>query len=308
MKQIRNFLVHGYMALALMAGVQAQPAGQNTQVPTAASNPSQVLVQDASGEKITVGDIQTELMRLPEASRQQVLANVNGMQQVVSNLLVRRLLAKEAVRDGLDKDASVQASLAMAKDRILSDARLAKIDQQNAPSDAALEAYARNSYQVSGARFDKPAQTRASHILIENKGPESLQKAKDLLSQLRAGASFEALAKEHSADPGSAARGGSLGFFGAGQMVRPFEDATNALQKPGDLSEPVESQFGYHIIRLDERREKGRQSFEEVRPVLINEARMALINDARTIKAESLSKHFVIDRPAIEALSKSASK
>jgi len=308
MKQIRFFFFHGWLALGLVASAVAQPAGQAAQVPAAVSNPDQVLVQDATGEKITVGDIQAELMRIPEANRVRMLANPDGIQQVVSNLLVRRLLAKEAIRDGLDKDATVQASLLMAKDRVLSDARLLKIDQQNTPSEAALEAYARNSYQASGIRFDKPGQTRASHILIENKGPESLQKAKDLLSQLRAGASFEALAKEHSADPGSAARGGSLGFFGAGQMVRPFEDATNALQKPGDLSEPVESQFGYHIIRLDERREKGRQPFEEVRPVLINEARMALINDARTIKAESLSKHFVIDRPAIEALSKSAGK
>lgn len=276
--------------------------------PVSAPQSTQALVHDAAGDSITVADVQAELLRVPEANRAQALGNPNGVEQLVTNLLVRRLLAKEAVRDGLDKDALIQANLAMAKDRVLSDARLAKIDQQNAPGDAALEAHARNVYQAGGARFDIPAQTRASHILIENKGPESLAKAKDLLTQLRAGASFEDLAKANSADTGSGARGGSLGFFGPGQMVRPFEDATNALQKPGDLSEPIETQFGYHIIRLDERKAKGRAPFEEVRAALIAEARVALLNEARTIKAASLTKGFVIDRQAIQALSSLAGK
>lgn len=294
--------------LFLTAATSAVAQTTAPAAPVSAPQPTHALVHDAAGDSITVADVQAELLRVPEANRAQALGNPNGVEQLVTNLLVRRLLAKEALRDGLDKDALIQSNLAMAKDRVLSDARLAKIDQQNAPGDAALEAHARNVYQAGGARFDIPAQTRASHILIENKGPESLAKAKDLLTQLRAGASFEDLAKANSADTGSGARGGSLGFFGPGQMVRPFEDATNALQKPGDLSEPIETQFGYHIIRLDERKAKGRAPFEEVRAALIAEARVALLNEARTIKAASLTKGFVIDRQAIQALSSLAGK
>ena len=292
--------------MGLAVAAQAQPAAPVVQARTA--NGSPVLGHDASGESITSDHFQVELMRVPEEHRAAALANKEGVQQLVGNLLVRRLLAKEALRDGLDKDANVQAALTMARDRVLSDARLAKIDQQNAPSDAALEAYARSAYQAAGARLDRPAQTSASHILIENKGPESLQKAKDLLAQLRAGASFEDLAKANSADPGSAAKGGSLGSFSAGQMVRPFEDATNALKKPGELSEPVETQFGYHIIRLDSRRDKGPAPFEEVRQALMNEARVSILNEARNNKAASMGKDFVFERAAIEALGKTPAK
>jgi peptidyl-prolyl cis-trans isomerase C len=91
-------------------------------------------------------------------------------------------------------------------------------------------------------------------------------------------------------------------------MVRPFEDAVNALAKPGDLSEPVESQFGYHIIRLEERQEKRRQTYEEVRSQLLTEARVAILNDSRVQKVASMNKDFVFDKSAIEALSQSAAK
>ncbi len=169
-----------------------------------------------------------------------------------------------------------------------------------------MDAYARNVYQANVAKFEKPAQTRARHILLANSGPDSLQKAKDILAQLRAGASFEELAKSHSTDTGSAARGGDLGFFGPGKMVRPFEDAVNSLAKPGDLSEPIESQFGYHIIRLDERREKAIQPFAEVRAQLLGEARAAILNEARVQKVQTMNKDFVFDEQAIEGLTKQA--
>jgi peptidyl-prolyl cis-trans isomerase C len=218
------------------------------------------------------------------------------------------MLAAEGDRDGLATDPMVAATVAISRERAMSDARLARLDAQNTPTPAALEAYARNVYQAEGTKFDVPAQTRARHILLTNNGPEALKKAKELLVQLKAGASFEELAKTNSTDPGSASRGGDLGFFGAGKMVRPFEDAVNALAKPGDLSEPVESQFGYHIIKLEARREKGRQPFEEVRPQLIDEARTGLLNQSRVLKVQSLNKDIALDTAAIEALTKPAAR
>jgi peptidyl-prolyl cis-trans isomerase C len=169
-----------------------------------------------------------------------------------------------------------------------------------------LEAYARNLYQANPAKFEKPAQTRARHILLAKSGPESLQKAKDLLAQLRAGASFEELAKANSTDQGSAAKGGDLGFFPAGKMVQPFEEAVNKLSKPGDLSEPVESQFGYHIIRLEERQEKSLRPYTEVREQVMQEARASILSESRVQLVQELNKGFVFDTAAIEALGKSA--
>ncbi|MCA1555152.1 MAG: peptidyl-prolyl cis-trans isomerase, partial [Acidobacteria bacterium] len=107
------------------------------------------------------------------------------------------------------------------------------LDARTKASDAELEAY-----YAAHPELD-PKQTKA--------------KAEELLAQLRAGGDFNALAKEFSVDPSNKDRGGDLGWFGRGMMVKPFEDAAFAL-KPGELSGIVETQFGYHIIKLDERR------------------------------------------------------
>ncbi len=260
-----------------------------------------ILASAAGNVVITATDVLSELNRAPPANRKAIMSSPDAVQQLVSNLLVRRSLAEEAKRDDLAKDALVAAALAVASDRVLSDARLAKLDAQNTPSQAALDAYARNVYKADPAKFEQPAQTRASHILLSNNGSESLQKANEILAKLRAGASFEEIAKADSTDTGSAARGGDLGFFSAGQMVRPFEDALNKLVKPGDLSEPVETQFGYHIIRLDERREKGVKPYEAVSGQLHEEARQALLNESRVQKVVDLTKHFTFHRSAIHA-------
>ena len=305
------------LSLALsLSGAMAQNTPQESTAkpaaiaPVASQSPTvpTVLARGPGGVTITLNDVISELQRAPEAARQSVMSQPDSVQQLVNNLLVRRVLATEAERDGLGNDPVVTATVVIARDRVLSDARLARLDAQNAPGDAAVEAYARNVYKANTSKFDKPAQTRARHILLANTGADSLEKAKTLLAQLRAGASFEELAKTNSTDPGSAARGGDLGFFAAGQMVRPFEDAVNALAKPGDLSEPIESQFGYHIIRLEERREKGRAPYEEVRTQLLGEARTAILNESRVQKVQSLNKEFVIDRAAIEALTKPAAQ
>ena len=224
----------------------------------------------------------------------------------IINLIVRRALAKEAEVGNLAQTPSVAAALAIARDRVLSDARLAQMDAQNTPSETTIEAYAKQLYATNSEKFERPAQTRARHILLANTGSESMQKAKALLDQLRAGTAFEAAAIANSIDQGSAARGGDLGFFGSGQMVRPFEEAVAKLVKPGDLSEPVESQFGLHIIRLEERREKGKLGFDEVRPQLLSEAKTAILNDGRAQKVFSLSKDFTFDTAAIEAFAKAS--
>ena len=265
-----------------------------------------ILARGPSGLVITSADVSADMARLPEETRRIIQTKPESLQQIASNLMVRRVLALETSQSALAQSPPVVATLGLARDRVLSDARLAQMDAQNAPSESAMENYARQVYLTQPEKFERPAQTRARHILITKTGPESLQKANALLAQLKGGASFEDLAKANSADPGSAAKGGDLGFFGAGNMVRPFEDAVNKLAKPGDLSEPVESQFGYHIIRLEERREKGRQAFEDVRAQLVGEARNAILTEARLLKVQAMMKDISFDEASIGAFSKTA--
>lgn len=269
-----------------------------------APSASPILARTASGALVSLADVHSELRQAPTADRQAILSKPEMVKQIVSNILVRRMLATEAERDGQASDPVVAATMAIARDRALSDARLVRLDAQNAPTEAVMEAYARNLYETNAPKFEQPAQTRARHILLAKGGTDSLQKAKNLLAQLRAGASFEEMAKANSTDSASAARGGDLGFSAVGQMVKPFEDALNKLSKPGDLSEPVESEFGYHIIRLEERREKSLPPYVEVRDRLLAEARLAILNESRVNKVRELSKDFVFDADAIAALAK----
>ncbi len=130
------------------------------------------------------------------------------------------------------------------------------------------EADVKAYYEQNKARYGTDEQRRASHILITAEGSDKAaarKKAEQLLAQVKAKpADFEKLARENSKDPGSAAQGGDLGFFGKGMMVKPFEEAVFKL-KPGEISEIVESDFGFHIIRLTEVKPAQIRPFEQVR-------------------------------------------
>lgn len=267
-------------------------------------NNAEVLARGPAGLKITTADILSEVNKMNPAIRQDFFKTPENVQQVTNNLLVRRILAAEAQKEQLDKDLVVQAGVTVAKDRVLSDARLNQMDKANEPTEKAIETYARNKYQANIEKFQVPAQTRASHILIEKKDDNSIKEAQEVLAKIKGGAKFEDLAKELSKDPGSAARGGDLGFFGEGRMVKPFEDAVKALSKPGDISDLVETQFGYHIIRLEERQAKNTRGFEEVKPQLMSESRNELLSQKRVQKIQDISKTMNFDKAAIAKLAK----
>ena len=142
---------------------------------------------------------------------------------------------------------------------------------------ATREADARALYDERADVYDVPEQTRARHILFrisadasEAQIAEVEQRAAEVLQRLRGGADFAALAAETSEDPGSKANGGDLGFFRRGQMLEPFERVAFTLE-PGTLSEPVRTDFGIHIIRVEERKTAQQRGFEEVREELATE-------------------------------------
>jgi peptidyl-prolyl cis-trans isomerase C len=284
---------------AVVQAKEAKTTNQNL-------NQGAVLARAPGGVLVTAADILSEVNKMNPAVRQDFFKEPQNVQQVTNNLLVRRILAAEAQKEKLDNDLVVQAGLAVAKDRVLSDARLNQMDKANEPNEKAIEAYARNKYQANFEKFQVPAQSRASHILIEKKDDNSIKEAQELLAKIKGGAKFEDLAKEFSKDPGSAARGGDLGFFGEGRMVKPFEDAVKALGKPGDISDVVESQFGFHIIRLEERQAKTTRSFEEVKPQLMAESRNELLSQKRVLKVQDISKTMTFEKDAIEKMAKEA--
>jgi peptidyl-prolyl cis-trans isomerase D len=143
-------------------------------------------------------------------------------------------------------------------------------------------------YEANQSRYGEPEQRRASHILVTLKsgaGEEEKRKAREraqgLVEKLRAApGTFEEVAKKESGDPGSASKGGDLGFFSRGMMVRPFEEAAFRL-KPGQISDPVESDFGYHIIKVTAIKPGKMKTLDQVRPEI-----------ERELRKQQAGKHF----------------
>jgi len=123
-------------------------------------------------------------------------------------------------------------------------------------------------YEDNKQQYAKPEQVRASHILLKTEGKDDAavkKQAEDLLAKIKGGADFAALATKFSEDEGSAVKGGDLDFFGRGAMVKEFDDVAFSL-KPGETSDLVKTQFGYHIIRVMEKKAAATESLEQVKP------------------------------------------
>ena len=164
-------------------------------------------------------------------------------------------------------------------------------------------------YEANPEEFTREEQVRARHILLQVGSDRTEQQAEEQMLAIRdrlaAGEDFAALATELSDDPGSKAQGGDLGFFGRGQMIGEFEEAAFTAE-PGEVVGPVKTNFGYHLIRVEERREAGRSSFadaqEQIRSRLLNQRAQDLAESTATELAERVAKEDLGSREALEQL------
>jgi peptidyl-prolyl cis-trans isomerase C len=164
-----------------------------------------------------------------------------------------KLVAEDARKEGLAKDPEVIKAVKRAEDQILREAWAAKKGQA-AISDAELK----KRYDEGKANFKPQEEVHAHHILVDTE-----EQAKQIISDLHAGASFEDLAKTKSKDPTGARSGGDLGFFTHDQMVPEFADAAFALRAGETSTTPVKTQFGWHVIRVDEHRMQSWPSLDD---------------------------------------------
>jgi peptidyl-prolyl cis-trans isomerase C len=218
------------------------------------------------GEKITQSQFEQILAGLPE--QQQAAAKTpGGRRQLAEQLAELKAMAQEARKQKLDQDPKVQARIALQADQVLAGIIFQGLSN-SAPDEAALKSY----YTEHKQDWEE---VKARHILIRMQGSrvplrpnekdltdeEALAKTKELRAKIVAGGNFAELAKAESDDTGSGANGGDLGSFTKGRMVPEFETAAFAL-KIGDTSEPVKTQFGYHLIQVQEHSSKA---FDDVR-------------------------------------------
>ena len=257
-------------------------------------SPDDVLVENGV-TKLTRGEYEADLLRLPEDMRDEFASSPTRLTKLLNSMLVAKTLAMEARKAGVDRDPQVVKLLALENDRALAAVQIQRIGQAAAEDfDARKDemlARAREDYAIHKDKYRAPEEVMASHILFdvhEGDADAALARAREARARLVAGADFAALAKELSDDPSAKQNGGELGWFGAGKMDPQFTQAAFALKSVGDLSEPVRSRFGYHLIRLEGRRQARQLSFDEVKETIMGELRTRYIKDQREAKVAAI--------------------
>src|SRR5450830_278891 len=179
----------------------------------------------------------------------------NTRNVIINKLVSSELVAQEAQRIGLDKQPDYIARQELAQRELLVNAFLADYIKKNPVSDADTKAaYEDYKKQLGDKEYS------ASHILVATEA-----EAKDIIAQLGKGGDFAKIAKDKSKDPGSQDKGGDLGWFSLGGMVKPFGDAVAKLQKGGITQTPVQTQFGWHVIKLNDIRDAQPPAYEKVK-------------------------------------------
>ncbi len=260
----------------LMGSLGAAPVLAEDGAPSA-----DTVVATVGGTDITLGHMLMLRAGLPEQFA-QVPADVlyTG---ILDQLVQQTLLVN--VHDG---DLPRQAILAMENERraVIASDEMAKI-VETVVTDEAVQTYFDENYLNS----DGVTEFKAAHILVETE-----EEAQKLAEEAREGGNFAELARENSTGP-SGPSGGDLGWFSDGMMVQPFQDAV-AQMEPGSVSDPVQTQFGWHVIKLEETREKGAPGLDEVR----GEIEEALRQKAIEARITELEEAGTVDRKAGDAL------
>ncbi|WP_313301489.1 peptidylprolyl isomerase [Diaphorobacter sp.] len=267
-----------------------------------------VVLLESGNVKVTDADVRAELSGAPAGVADRTLANPEALTRLAKAIASRRMLVQQAQQSGLANKPEIKTQLRINEERLLSEARMEQFDNEHKPDAKAIDDYARSAYKSNPKAFEVPADTHVRHILVEGDTSEAKAKADKLVAELKAGADFEKLAKEQSDDKGSAENGGDLGFAPAGRFVPEFEKAMKGLTKKGEISAPVKTQFGWHVIQFVERRPARVLPYEEVAERMRGEATKRLLNRKRLEYSNELIKDAKLHEDAIKSVAATAAQ
>lgn len=212
------------------------------------------LFATVNGEKISTKEFDSFVTAVSNGSITSDKLTPEQRKQLTDRLIGIHVAAGEAVKAGMDKQADTAVQLSLWRNNILSDAIVKQYTEKNPTTDADIQA----EYDTQVAAM--PREYKARHILVKTK-----EEADALLAQLKGGADFAALAKKNSQDPGSAANGGDLGWFSPASMVKEFGQAVTQLENGTMTEAPVQTQYGFHIIKLEESRAPAPPALADVK-------------------------------------------
>ncbi|MEK9847065.1 MAG: peptidylprolyl isomerase [Rhodospirillaceae bacterium] len=240
-----------------------------------------IVLATVNGEEITQADIDLFYQELPDQMKQIPVEQVQN--QILDRLIDQQLILGEAKKARLDKRPDIERKLAYEKTKILNESYLEIVLEKEVTAERIREVYNR-----AIALEEKREEIKARHILVKTEA-----EALDIINALKRGGDFISLAKERSTGP-SGKNGGDLGFFTADQMVPPFSKAAYALRKGETSDKPVQTQFGWHVIKVEDRRLAGARPFQELEPQireqLVTKAYEKIIQQFRkTAKIEKMN-------------------
>ena len=226
-----------------------------------------VVMATVNGHEIMQSDVASAISQLPPEVRQQLAPQVL-IPMIADQLATAHLVAERGYADGLNETDEVQERLAAAERRIVQDVWLSRAVAERTNEEAVTALY------EEALEAQPPVEEiHARHILLETE-----EDANAVIDELAAGADFAELAQERSIGP-SAAQGGDLGYFREDDMVPAFSEAAFALQADEVSPAPVQSQFGWHIIKVEDRRMTEAPSLEDLRPQLEEQVRQQLTQE-----------------------------
>lgn len=242
----RSFVAAAILALAAL-GTSTNPSFAQDDKVVAKVNGNTITEADMRFANAEIG---AQLGDIPENIKRRALAEY---------LIDNALFAEAAIAAKIAADPAFEEQMQYVRRRLLREQYFEK-----QLKGAISEADAKKIYDQRVAQLKSEDEVAARHILVDTE-----EKAKEILAKIKAGGDFAALAKENSTDTGSKEQGGFLGYFGRGQMIPEFEKAAFTMIK-GQVSEPVKTNFGWHVIKLEDRRRKPPPSFDEVKETILN--------------------------------------
>ncbi len=251
--------------------------------PAMAAENDDMVVARVDGKEIHRSDVDDARLRLPERFKELPLESVFGF--LVNSLVDSKLVVAEARKINLHESDEVKKTMARIEEQVLERAFLAAYIE-NRITDEKLQ----SRYQEMIKDAKEEEEVHARHILLETEA-----QAREVITELTGGADFAELAKTKSKGPSGPA-GGDLGYFGKAQMVEAFSTAAFALEKGAFTTDPVQTQFGWHVIKMEDRRQVEPPKFEEAEPQLREELSRQIGADfLQNIRKAATVERFNVD-------------
>lgn len=270
------------------------------------SSPSNILIEE-NGISITAKEALLMLEDMTASQKKRILSDQEKFKNLITDLFILKKKASAAKVLKLDKDPVIQWKIENKKERILS-SELSDHFSENLKTPENIKSLAKEYYDSHPEEFLIQESVQVAHILIKtmpsDKKEEKLTLAKNILKEINEGLDFYKAAKEYSEDTGSLKTDGKLNQFTRGKMVKPFEEAAFNLKESGDISDIVQTRYGYHIIKLIQHNKASTQPFEQVESMLVAQQKKKYISTKTKsyLNEFNLNAKSTIHMPALEKI------